>query len=187
MPSPVHRLSTERLLLIDREAGFERLVREHSASVLTFARRLCGNAAEDVMQEVFVQALRSLREFGDEDIADLRTLPWLLTITRNTSYSHHRSATRRPSVVGDVSSTVPDRANGPDSVAIAAESFRELEQALGLLTSEQREAIVLRHVLDLSSRDAAAVLQISENTLKSHLSRGLRLLRTSLSDARGAI
>ncbi len=182
------RISIERLLVDDLEAGFERMVRENAASVVTFARRLCGDAADDVAQESFIRALRALREMPVANLAQLRVLPWLLTITRNTAYNHHRSLSRRPQLVGESSGAGVDAVRStdptPDSEVLRAESARQLDAALHDLSEVQREAVVLRHVLDVSTRDAATVMGISENTLKSHVARGLQALRASTHDLR---
>jgi RNA polymerase sigma factor (sigma-70 family) len=182
------QVSIARLLVDDLEAGFERVVREHAGSVVTFARRLCGDAADDVAQESFIRALRALRTMSSDDLAQLRVIPWLLTITRNSAYNHHRSASRRPKVVGELSAlgvhVVCSMDPTPDSAVLRAESRRQLDAALHELSGPQREAVVLRHVLDVSTRDAAAVMGVSENTVKSHVARGLRALRDSNLDLR---
>jgi RNA polymerase sigma factor (sigma-70 family) len=181
-------MSVERLLVDDLEAGFERIVREHASTTVTFARRLCGEAADDVAQESFIRALRALREMPAENLAALRVLPWLLTITRNTAYNHHRSASRRPRVVGELSDTSGECLRStdptPDHAALRSDSARQLDAALNELSEAQREAVVLRHVLDVSTRDAATVMGVSENTLKSHVARGLQALRDSALDLR---
>jgi RNA polymerase sigma factor (sigma-70 family) len=180
--------SIARLLVDDLDAAFERVVREHASSVVTFARRLCGDAADDVAQESFIRALRALRTMPTDDLAQLRVLPWLLTITRNAAYNHHRSASRRPKVVGELSAAgghvVCSMAPTPDSAVLLAESRRQLDAALSELSVPQREAVVLRHVLDVSTRDTASVMGVSENTVKSHVARGLQALRDSTLDLR---
>jgi RNA polymerase sigma factor (sigma-70 family) len=118
-----------------------------------------------------------------DEVKQLRPVPWLLTITRNTAYNHHRSTSRRPQTVGELSTIgVPLLSIDPtpDVTALRAESARELDRALQQLSPPQREAVVLRHVLDLSSRDVAEVMGIPENTVKSHVARGLQVLRDGL-------
>jgi RNA polymerase sigma factor (sigma-70 family) len=187
-PRAQKRVSIERLLVDDLEAGFERMVREHASTVITFARRLCGEAADDVSQEAFIRALRALRSMPVQDVAQLRVLAWLLTITRNTAYNHHRSASRRPYVVGEPTTVGRESVRStdpmPDDSALRSELAGELDTALQQLSKAQREAVVLRHVLDVSSHDAAIVMGVSENTLKSHVARGLQALRESTLDLR---
>jgi RNA polymerase sigma factor (sigma-70 family) len=167
----------QRLLVKDVDAGFEQMVRAHADAVVTFARRISGAAGDDVAQETFIRALKSLRAMDAEQLTSLTPRPWLLTITRNTAYNHHRSASRRPRVTGDIVVEPIDPTTRSDVLVEQGEALRTLRDALDQLPNVQRDAIVLRHVLDLSTRDTAAVLQCSENTVKSHLSRGLRQLR----------
>jgi RNA polymerase sigma factor (sigma-70 family) len=166
-----------RLLVEDVDAGFEQMVRAHADAVVTFARRICGSAGDDVAQETFIRALKSLRAMDTEQLTSLNPRPWLLTITRNTAYNHHRTVSRRPRVVGEVTVEPIDSATRSDVLVEQGEAMRALRDALDQLPNVQRDAVVLRHVLDLSTRDTAAVLQCSENTVKSHLLRGLRQLR----------
>jgi RNA polymerase sigma-70 factor (ECF subfamily) len=71
-------------------------------------------------------------------------------------------------------------AERPDAAAERHETGDDLRAALDRLPPAQRDAVLLRHVLDLSSKEAAEVLGWNENTLKSHLARGLRRLRQEL-------
>jgi RNA polymerase sigma factor (sigma-70 family) len=161
-----------RLLQDDLEAGFEQLVRENIAGLVTFTSRICRDGGEDITQETLLKAFRSLRSMDADRIASLDLRPWLYVIARNTAYNAIRSATRRPQT-SDV-----DRA---ELVAIELEPFdHEIRDALDRLPDVQRDAIVLRHVLDLSLRDAAAILDCPENTTKSHVARGLQSLRNDL-------
>src|SRR5262245_53830467 len=169
-----------RLLAEDVDAAFERIVREHAAAVLTLARRICGDAGDDVAQDAFTRALRALRAMPAHEVAAIELRPWLLTITRNTAYNQHRTRRRRPHVVGEPTTEVVSRAEPPDVAAERHETGDDLRAALDRLPPAQRDAIVLRHVLDLSSKEAAAVLGWNENTLKSHLARGLHQLRQEL-------
>jgi len=174
-PAPLSRLLAE-----DVDAAFERIVREHAAAVLTLARRISGAAGDDVAQDALTRALRALRAMPAEDVAALQVRPWLLTITRNTAYNHHRTRRRRPQVVGEPTTEVVSAGERPDAAAERHETGDDLRAALDRLPPAQRDAIVLRHVLDVSSKEAAEILGWNENTLKSHLARGLRRLRQEL-------
>ena len=174
-PAPLSRLLAE-----DVDAGFERIVREHAAAVLTLARRICGQAGDDVAQDALTRALRALRAMPADEVATLHVRPWLLTITRNTAYNQHRTRRRRPQVVGEPTTEVVSPAERPEAAVERHETADDLRTALDRLPPAQRDAIVLRHVLDLSSKETAEILGWNENTLKSHLARGLRRLRQEL-------
>jgi RNA polymerase sigma factor (sigma-70 family) len=177
-PAPLSRLLAE-----DVDARFEQIVREHAAAVVTLARRISGVAGDDVAQDALTRALRALRAMPAEEVAALQVRPWLLTITRNTAYNQHRTRRRRPQVVGEPTTEVVSPAERPDAVAERHETGDDLRAALDRLAPAQRDAVVLRHVLDLSSKETAEILGWNENTLKSHLARGLRRLRQELEPA----
>ena len=177
-PAPLSRLLAE-----DVDAGFERIVREHAAAVLTLARRISGAAGDDVAQDALTRALRALRAMPAEEIAALQVRPWLLTITRDTADNHPRTRRRRPQVGGEPTTEVVSAVERPDTAAERHETGDDLRAALDRLPPAQRDAIVLRHVLDLSSKEAAEILGWNENTLQAHLARGLRRLRQELEPA----
>jgi RNA polymerase sigma factor (sigma-70 family) len=162
-----------RLLRDDLDAGFEQLVRENVAGLSTFAGRICRDGADDVTQETLLKAFRSLRSMPADQLVSLDLRPWLYTIARNTAYNAIRSAKRRPQTT---------RADGVEPTAAREQTpfDGELLDALDRLPEVQRDAVVLRHVLDLSLRDAAAILECPENTAKSHVARGLQSLRNDL-------
>jgi RNA polymerase sigma factor (sigma-70 family) len=169
------------LLVDDIDAGFEQIVRDHAAGVTTFVRRIVGDAtAADVSQDAFVRALCSLRAMESDARVALDVRPWLYTIARNAAYNSLRSSSRRPSTTLDERFDRAARGGQPDDVAVAREGADALRSFLDALPELQRDAVVLRHVLDLSTRDAALVLGIQENTLKSHVARGLKSLRDTL-------
>lgn len=71
----------------------------------------------------------------------------------------------------------------PDGPAPSATSYEDRDEfitALQQLPPMQRNAVVLRHWLGLSTRDTAIELGISEGTVKSHTSRGLERLAVLL-------
>ncbi|TDD62625.1 RNA polymerase sigma factor, partial [Actinomadura darangshiensis] len=72
----------------------------------------------------------------------------------------------------------PDPAEGVEDAAARHETGRELAALLVELPEMQRAAVVLRHVTDLPVAEIAAVLDLPEGTVKSHVSRGLARLRT---------
>ena len=157
-------------------------VRRYQARVYGLALTVIGvpAVAEEVAQETFVKVWRHASTY---DARRGRVSTWLLTITRNTAYNQHRTRRRRPQVVGEPTTEVVSAAERPDAVAERHETGDDLRAALDRLPPAQRDAVVLRHVLDLSSKETAEILGWNENTLKSHLARGLRRLRHELEAA----
>ena len=144
--------------------------------------------AEDLTQEVFVQALRALDAF------DWRgsLAPWLLRIARNTIIDHWRRTARRPerplSVVeagegGDDESRI-DRLVADDGAEVArAESVLDRDRiviASANLTDLQQQVLALRFAAGLSIRETADAMGRSEGAIKNLQHHALKALRRHL-------
>ncbi|GAA3956185.1 hypothetical protein GCM10023085_43460 [Actinomadura viridis] len=164
----------------DLDAGFVVLYDTYRGTVFSTALRLCGRwaEAEDLSAEAFLRAYRALCGYSPERLAALRPRAWLLTILMNQWRNSLRSAARRPQ--SEPLQEAPDPADPRQDVEAAAarhETGRELAGLLAELGPLQRAAVVLRHVADLPVAEIAAVLDLPEGTVKSHISRGLARLR----------
>jgi RNA polymerase sigma-70 factor (ECF subfamily) len=136
--------------------------------------------AEDVTQEVFVRAYRALQGYSAERIAEIRLRPWLFTITLNLCRNHARTRNRRPQqapLEGWDGASVDAEVDEDAVAAIVVDEWRE---RLSQLPARQRDAVVLRHVVDLSYSEIGEVLGCPPGTARSDVSRGLSRLRTML-------
>lgn len=70
----------------------------------------------------------------------------------------------------------PDAAATPERLAIDRDELRQLAQAIAAMPAKTREAFVLRRVKGLPQREIAARMRISENTVETHISRGVLFL-----------
>lgn len=154
----------------------ERLIVREIPSLRAYARLLVGDRAQadDLVQECLERGWSRLHLFRTD--GDMRV--WLFTILHNLHVSAVRQGRRRPAVVplveDDGNLAVPP---GEDlHVALA-----DLERALAELPAEQRAAVLLVGVEDMSYAEAAAVLAIPVGTLMSRLHRGRKQLRILLS------
>ena len=134
---------------------------------------MCGNAAEaqDCVQEAFIRAWDHRRQLDPEGHPEawVRTTAYRLSVSRWRRASKFIRATDR-SVLPD-----PPREPGPDRVAI--------DRAIGRLPKEQREAIVLFHLGDMTVADIASQTGSPIGTIKARLSRARAALATYLTDA----
>ena len=151
-------------------AAFEALVRSHQADVYRLALHLVRDAptAEDVTQEAFVHAYRSLRRFRGSS----KFSTWLFRITRNCAVDAIRRRERRR--------TYEQAVMEPEGTVEEPALRLALEQAIEALAPELREPFVLIEVLGLSYDEAAAVLGAPTGTLKSRMHRARRLLVEAL-------
>jgi RNA polymerase sigma-70 factor, ECF subfamily len=173
--------------LIDRaRAGdmeaFEALVEVHSARVYGALHGfgLDPDEAEEVTQEVFLQAWRGLGRFDGR--AQLST--WLYRIAFNEA---KRRLSRRPPPPGPPGPSGDDPVlaldaahDGPPAQALDQEFVTKLGEVLAQLPEEWRTAVVLRDIEGLSTEDAAAVVGLRAAAFKSRLHRGRMELRTLL-------
>ncbi len=156
------------------EAGaFEELVERTHRRVYTLAYRLVGDPheAEDVAQEAYLRAYRSLRGFRGES----RFETWLYRITTNTAMSHLRRRGR----FGDVLAEGDDRlvrepeARTPDEVV----ARDEVERALAVLPAGQRTVVLLKDVYGFSCQEIGEEIGISEGAVKVRLHRARKRLK----------
>lgn len=170
----------------DRDA-FERLVLVTSPATYGLALRLVGNEhdARDVVQDAYLRAFRSLKRFRGE--ASFGT--WLHRITVNCAASHlkrrSRAAHDQLDDFGDWAVLVDERSErDPETAASTADDRGRLVSALADLPDQQRMVVVLRDVYDLSHREIARELGISQAAAKVRLHRARRRLREQLFPSR---
>ncbi|MGH8893581.1 MAG: SigE family RNA polymerase sigma factor [Actinomycetes bacterium] len=129
-------------------------------------------AAEEVVQDSFVAMHGAWRRLADPD----RALAYL----RQSVVNRARSALRHRSVVERHRPPASPHAASAEHGAMVALEHAEVLAALRRLPERQREVLVLRYYADLSEADIADALGISRGAVKSHASRGMAALRTSL-------
>jgi len=145
----------------DWQPDFEQLVDEHQSMVFSLAWRMTGDRglAEEIAQDVFMELDRHLGKIESPQHACF----WLRRVTMSRS----ADALRRRRVRG-VDLWVEERTS-PLGV--------RLEQLLATLPEPQRAALILRYQEDLTPEEIAVTLAAPLATVKSHLQRGLKLLR----------
>jgi RNA polymerase sigma factor (sigma-70 family) len=158
-------------------AAYAELVRAHQEIAFRTAYLITRNAAdaEDAAQDGFVKAYYALPRFRRG--APLR--PWLLQIVANEARNRRRSEGRRAALTVRAAAQAPsgDAAQSPEGTAVAAEQHAHLLALLERLPEEQRLAVGLRYLLDLSEEETAAALGVRRGTVKSRLARALARLR----------
>ena len=168
----------------DRSA-FDSLYREHLPlvfrAVLFQVRQR--QLAEDICQEVFLQAYRYLTELRDPD----RFKVWLLRIAQNRIRNHWRDQARRPGPPPAIESPEPLAEAVADPRARAEQRLLSLQvlSALERLTLLQRQLITLRFISGLSAAETGAVLDRSENAVHNLQHHGLAALRRHLAPQAG--
>ena len=160
----------------DRRADFDRTALVHLAELLRVAVRVCGNrpAAEDLVQETYLQAWRSFDRF--EPGTNCRA--WLYKILFYVHWQRRRKVTREPQLVKlDDASESTLRVDPPTPDGLTATAVKA---AYDRLPEPFREVVLLTDVEELTYREAADVLGVPIGTVMSRVSRARRLLRLEL-------
>jgi RNA polymerase sigma-70 factor (ECF subfamily) len=175
-------------VLRGQTALFEVLMRRHNERIYRAARAIVrdGREAEDVMQQAYVNAYANLRQFDGR--AKFST--WLTKIAVHEAIARARKRGRyEPLDRGGpegverfiVTSSGPD----PEPQTFARELGALLEAAVDDLPDGCREAFVLREIEGLNTSETAEVLGVSDDVVKTRLSRAKAGLRRDLFDRAG--
>jgi RNA polymerase sigma-70 factor (ECF subfamily) len=177
-----------RQVLEGHTAMFELLMRRYNERVYRAARSIVRDEqeAEDVMQEAYVNAFTHLRQFN----GSARFSTWLLRIAINESLARVRRRGRYEAFDDELSNVEPfmsrNPSENPERQAFTGELRSLLEWAIDTLPDGMREVFVLREVEGLSTSEVADALDVSEDVVKTRLSRGRAALRRVLLERTGA-
>jgi RNA polymerase sigma-70 factor (sigma-E family) len=154
--------------------GLVQLYDEHYVRLVRLAVLLLRDEgrAEEVVQDSFV----AIHQRWDQ--LDVLDVPAYL---RQTVVNRSRSVLRHLKVVAQHPSELPADGPGADIDALRGVRRKAVIDAMAELPRRQREVLALRYYLDLSEREIAETLGISQGAVKSHASRGAASLRRHLS------
>jgi len=177
--SPLLKLQGDEKLIAMARSGnagaFETIVDRYQGRLLGFCRQMLGSTedAEDVLQEVFVNAYRAM--LADEREINLR--PWLYRIARNRCLNHLRKPTADAQESMDMVPAV--EASSTAERVHNREEFRQIISDVNKLPETQRSALLLREMDALSYEEIAAAMDTTVPSVKSLLVRA----RISLAEA----
>lgn len=169
--------TSEELLtraLSGETAAFESLVRAHQRSVYSLALRMLSDRyeAEDLAQEVFLVLHRNLSSL--ESAAHLGF--WLRKVTLNRALDRLRRRPHRERPLEEADCVPYDPTDSDPLLQ------RRLRALLAQLPAAPRAVVLLRYQEDLNPNEIAQTLNMSINTVKSHLKRSLATLRERIGD-----
>ena len=158
-----------RTAVAGNRAALEDVLVAVERRVYLFAWRLIGNptAAEDITQEVLLKLAGNLARYRP----GTHLWAWIYRIVVNQTHDYRRSARIEPEVAPVVRAYDPDR----------QEQLQRVEEALAILTSKEREAIILLDVEGYSSREAAELLGTLAITVRTRAAHARMKLRRHLS------
>ncbi len=175
-----------RLASEGSQQAFEELVRKYRGLIYNLIYRMVGNReeTEDLVQETFVKAFRSLKSFNEE----FAFSTWLYKIATNHTIDLLRK--KRLQLLsldepvrtheGEMTREYPDENFNPERAFITSESTNIIFGAIEALPEKYRTIIRLRHKEDKSYEEISQILRIPIGTVKARLFRARELLRKEL-------
>jgi RNA polymerase sigma-70 factor (ECF subfamily) len=153
--------------------GLHYLYVRYADDVLRFVNGLVRDhhEAEDITQNVFAKLMKAINKYEE------RAVPfdaWIIRVARNAALDHLRAKRAIP--------TEEVRLADTGRAQTALDRGQALRQALEALPEDQREVLVLRHIVGLSPVEIADTLDKSESSVHGLHHRGRRSLRSNLSE-----
>lgn len=177
----------QRVLEGDTPA-YELLVRRYNQRVYRIVRSILhdDSESEDVMQEAYVRAYQHLAEFEGRS----KFSTWLGRIAIHEAIARSERSRRFEPIESPTESSggvvIRDKGMSPEQKAAISEARSLLERAILALPVQYRTALVLRDVDEMTTAEAAAILDVSEEALKVRLHRARAMLRKQLYAISGA-
>jgi RNA polymerase sigma-70 factor (ECF subfamily) len=176
--------STEADALVERAIGgdvdaFADLFEITLPSVYRYLYGRCGNAAlaEDLAQDSYLRAMRAVRTSFTG--ASTEFLSWVIRIARNRFLDHVKSGRVRWEVVVE-ETPITFATSDPESEALDLVAGDDMKRALGRLTDEQQEIVLLRFFQGLPIAEVATITGRTEGAVKALQFRALRALERVL-------
>jgi RNA polymerase sigma-70 factor, ECF subfamily len=146
----------------------------YAPDVLRCVRKLVHDdyEAEDITQNVFIKLMSVIGKY--EQRADVPFSAWVIRVARNAALDHLRA--RRSTPCEEIAASDDERGR------IRHERGRDLRQALESLPAEQRDVLILRHVVGLTPVEIASMLGKTESSVHGLHHRGRLTLRSTLAD-----
>jgi RNA polymerase sigma factor (sigma-70 family) len=184
-PRPARECPDGELVAATRrgdDAAFEQLYERYRGPIAGYVQRMCKDhaRAEDITQEVFMSALRRMRD-TDRPIA---FKPWVYEIARNACIDQFRRSQRGEEVSYDTAESLPGadhvrlvtRDASPDDAFDTKQRLDHLCGAFGGLSETHHKILVLRELEGLSYREIGERLGMSRPAVESTLFRARRRL-----------
>ena len=163
-------------VLAGHPAAFETIVRRWQTPLVNLAWRFCRDRAraEDMAQEAFLRAYRSLAQFRGESAFST----WLFSLATNLYRNQVRRLPATPLSLDEIAEPSDPRSGRTETLLAQSSRDESLRRAILALPVKYRDAILLFYFHDQDVPAAARTLGIPEGTVKARLFRGRELLRS---------
>ena len=171
-----------------RDTAIPKLLDLHGSKLYHLSEKICGNAdeAEDLVQEVFLQAWRKWHQFRGES----SPFVWLYTIARRICQRMHTRRSHEPDRIESLEELLPVSesevpvlpASDPRADQISREHQEVAELAIAGLPADFRMALVLKEVVGFSVAETAEVLGIPVQTVKTRVHRARLKIKQAIEE-----
>jgi RNA polymerase sigma-70 factor (ECF subfamily) len=166
------------------EVAFEELVNRHKSRIFTTIYMIVKDqyVAEDLMQEVFIKAIRTLKSgrYNEEG----KFLPWILRIAHNLAIDKFRKNKRYPTIVMDDGNSVFETLEFAEGTFEDAQMKKDVHKSLRKLIQElpeaQKQVLIMRHYMDMSFKEISDQTGVSINTALGRMRYALINLRKKM-------
>lgn len=163
--------------MVDKNALIEQWFLRYGDDIYKFLVYYTGNRdVEDLVQDVFLKALKSLGTF--EGRSQPKT--WLLTIARHTAIDHARKQRLRNWLPDKWLNTLQSEERTPEELLNLQEEQKGLYQAIRQVKPAFREVLILRGLKGLSPKETAEILNWTENKVNVTFHRALKSVKEKL-------
>ncbi len=172
-------------VLAGRKHSYAEIVTRYQQPVFNLMYRYTRHDqdAADLTQEVFLRAFHRLSTYR----SDCSLFSWLYTLAVNRANDWSRSNKRRQENIQAFAweNGIPLQTENPAASMEKREEGERLQKALGLLSSETREILLLRYRHERPIREVATVFDLRESAVKMRIKRGLEQLQKILLEMHG--
>jgi RNA polymerase sigma-70 factor (ECF subfamily) len=168
--------------------NFDEMFEQYRPRILRFILASLRNkeSAENLTQDCFVRAYRARDQLRGGSSAGT----WLMQIAANLVRSHEASGRlkfwrrmlRADVDLSDAGDWIPDPQMSPEQMAAARQQVEKIWKVAGRLSGKQRTVFLLRFAEDMELLEIAAITRMKEGTVKTHLFRALKSVRTALEE-----
>jgi RNA polymerase sigma-70 factor (TIGR02952 family) len=131
--------------------------------------------AEDITSAVFEKALTKFNQYNAEKAA---ISTWIFRIARNTLIDHYRANSRAHTVHLDEALDTPEKDKSPEQAVIEEEESQMLKRCIAKLSPPEQEIVSLKFSAEMTNRQIAGLLGLSESNVGVILYRAVRKLRS---------
>lgn len=149
------------------KTAFSELFHRHRADVARIVQRMLGPVpeVEDVIQDIFIQVFRSLRDFEGKS----KFSTWLHRVSVNIVLMHRRAQRSRPHLVEESARQVPIDNLEPDEDAMRHERIRAFYAVLERLPEKKRTVFILHEIEGLHPKEIAQIVDSPALTVRTRL------------------